>query len=294
MARKPKRTACFNSREDWIADLKTKAITIEQGHFPSRAGGLTAYTLFAKASEGPITILVHGTGNDHLFTFQALIEALIEEGQTVLSFDLIGHGHESSTELSESDFWEAGEDLQKFLEYKDFHSRKLNGIGYSLGGLFLLNAIHSGQLRFDRLVLMAVPLRARLSPSFVWNEFLSLFSPTFHLQRKTYGLGETVPAFGAFRREDFPLRLPETYRKPYPQFVDELLLKRPPLTLLEKIGQNSLVLFGSRDKLAPPSDGPKWQEVNRDITLVTVDRANHFLLPFHKSAIQLIKQWIRS
>lgn len=292
MADKPKGRRCFNGRDEWISALKNKGISVERGHFPSRAGGLTAFTLFEVDKEGPLTLLLHGTGNDHLFTFQAMIDALLERGQSVLSFDLPGHGHESSTELTEGEFWEAATDLKTFLSYRTFDRRTLNAIGYSLGGLFLLLIMDQALLKLNRLVLLAVPLRVKLSLSFVLYEAFSLLSPSFHRQGRSFGWGETIPAFGAFRREDFPLRLPETYRKSYPEFVDELLLKKPPLSLLTKLSHNCLVVFGQNDKLAPPGDALRWREQNPHIKLVTVDRANHFLLPFHKPTIDLVTHWI--
>ena len=288
-----KAIGCRN-RLEWFETLRSRGISIESGHFPSRSGGLTAYSLFESGRESDITLLVHGTGNDHLFSLQSLIEELVSEGQSVLSIDLPGHGIESSTILKPESFWESAEDLKVYLRVKGFDKRNLNAIGYSLGGVFLLNALDQEQLSFRKIVLMAVPLHVKFSLGFLWHEFLSVFSASFRGHGQRFGWSETIPAFGSFRREDFPLRLEDSYQKSYPEFVGELLKSRSPLSLTGKLGQNCLLILGARDRLAPPGDSVHWQSAAPGLSVLVVDRANHFLLPFQKPTIDAITHWMKT
>lgn len=293
MSTKPNIARSSRCRSGWLETLKSQGIKLEQGHYPNRVCGLTAYSLFESSESSELTLLLHGTGNDHLFSLQPLIEALLANGQSVLSIDLPGHGTESSSILQEESFWTAAEDLQVYLKGRGFDQRNLNAIGYSLGGVFLLNALEHEQLMFKRVVLMAVPLHARVSLNFIWQELLSPFSPSFWQQIRLYGWSESIPAFGRFRRADFPIRLEATISKSYPEFVGGLLKARPPLSLSQKLGHNCLLIAGDRDRLAPPSDSVHWLNTAPKLKVAVIERANHFLLPFQKKTINAITHWIQ-
>lgn len=284
----------WNSREAWLLSLKVRGHSVEQGRFLDKDSRCSAFTYIESPESKSIVLIVHGTGNDHLFGFQSLIEELLESAHDILSFDLPGHGAESSTVLNKESFWSSGFDLQGFLDSRGFAMKKLFVIAYSLGALWVLNAIKEKQLHSEKLVLLAVPRRIRLSAVFLWQEFCTLFSSSFLRQWKTYGWRETVPAFGNFRREDFPIRLDSNCQVSYPEFVDQLFAERSPLDLIRELSQKCLVITGSDDKIALASEQSLWQRANPQLTFLVIDRANHFLLPFQKPTIDAIRHWMNA
>ncbi len=270
------------SREEWLSALAYKGIGIKKGHFPDNSGGLTNYTSFHVSTAKALVVFAHGTGNDHIFTMQSLFERLLDEGYAIFSFDLPGHGEESSTLLSRESFWSASHSLSESIKRENQKNLPLIALAYSLGGLFLLNVAHQASLNFQQIILLSVPIRVKISPSFLCQEALSFFSKAFYRQWQNYSWQEALPAFGPFRREDFPIRLDPSIKEDYPQFVGKLFEERPPHKLLASLTCPSLLVLGQRDKLAPPSDSVHWRSLSPKLKLVVVDRANHFLLPFLK------------
>ncbi|MES2746138.1 MAG: alpha/beta hydrolase [Bdellovibrionota bacterium] len=256
--------------------------------------GFAAVTLFEVAGSEKLLLLAHGTGNDNFFTLQDLIEESLTEGLSVLTLDLPGHGLLSTTRLTEESFQSAGEDLKAYLSTTKLDSRKLYAVGYSLGGVFWLRLAERRTLAFTKLALLAVPLRVELNLSFVFAELSTLFSLSFYRQWLRYGWRETIPAFGRFRRKDFPLRLAAEEARSYPAFIAKLISGHSPLASVAKLSHNCLVIFGSWDRLAKPTDFALWQKANPGLTRVVVDRANHFLLPFQKPTIKALIQWMKS
>ncbi|RZA15581.1 MAG: alpha/beta fold hydrolase [Proteobacteria bacterium] len=264
------------------------AFSIDEGRYPRSSGGEVAYALIRPSSSTRLTILFHGTGNDLLFTWQELIKELLAKGRSVLIFDLDGHGSGSSTILKRADFWQMTKDLKNFLHEKDLQDYPYELVGYSLGALAILEAVYSETLQPERSVLIALPLRITLTTRFVLNELRCLLAKDFYRQALRFGWREAVPAFGKFRRSSFPLRLEEHYRDFYPALVDDLLKDKPPLSMKNKLGHNCLFIFGTHDVLASNNAG--WKETASEI--LVIDRANHFLLPFHRRTIEAISAWI--
>ncbi|RZA22419.1 MAG: alpha/beta fold hydrolase [Proteobacteria bacterium] len=293
MSTKPGIGPAFSLRSPWTLRLETLGFSVRSDVYPS-GGGQTAVTLFEVAGSEKLLLLAHGTGNDHFFTLQDLIEESLTEGWSVLTLDLPGHGRASSTLLTEESFRSAGEDLKAYLSASKLDSRKLYAAGYSLGGVFWLRIAEEETLTFTKLALLAVPLRVELNLRFVFAELCTLFSPSFYRQWLRYGWRETVPAFGRFRRKDFPLRLAPKETLSYPAFIDKILSSRSPLESVAKLSHNCLVIFGGWDRLAKPKDFELWQKANPGLTRVVVDRANHFLLPFQKPTIKALIQWMKS
>jgi alpha-beta hydrolase superfamily lysophospholipase len=281
-------------RRKWLETLMKKGFSLDEGHFPRSSGGETAYLLINAKPHSTLTILFHGTGNDQLFTWQNLIEALLSKGRSVLTFDLDGHGLQSTTTLYRQKFWESAEDLRVFLSRKDLITYPYELVGYSLGALLALEATTEQRLRPTQIVLLALPLRIQIGLQFASSEAMSITKRSFFKQWRNYGWRETFPAVGSFRRDAFPLRIDPDFKATYPELVDQLLMDKPPLELLKKLSQNCLAVFGSRDTLARAQDSALWRKADSDVEIVVIDRANHFLLPFQRQTIDAITTWIET
>lgn len=281
-------------RRKWLETLLKKGFSLDEGHFPRSSGGESAYLLINAKPNSKLTILFHGTGNDQLFTWQNLIEALLSKGRSVLTFDLDGHGTASTTTLYRKRFWDSAEDLRAFLNAKGISDYPYELVGYSLGALLALDAASQQTLRPRKIVLIALPLRIKIGLRFAASEAFSITKRSFFRQWANYGWRETFPAVGSFRRKSFPLRIDPDFKAAYPQMVDQLLVDKPPLELLTKLSQNCLAVFGSRDTLARPEESALWRKADRDrgLEIVVIDRANHFLLPFQRQTIDAITTWI--
>jgi pimeloyl-ACP methyl ester carboxylesterase len=290
---KPGIRPTFTAREAWLAYLQGLGFGIEEDGFLSDVG-YTATLIFEVIGSRDLLLLAHGTGNDSLFTLQDLIEHSLNAGMSVLTMDLPGHGIKSSTILTEEGLDTAGEALKAYLSSRKLDRRRLFAVGYSLGGAFWLRLADREIIAFSKIALIAVPLRIKLSLDFFLMELASLCSPSFYRQWKRYGWREAVPAFGAFRRGEFPLRLSPRERLSYPSLVDKILRRHSPLESVAKLSQNYLLVFGRWDRLAKPKDLSLWQRANPNVSSVVVDRANHFLLPFQESTVSAIIRWMKS
>lgn len=290
-AQQPRSTAF---RRAWLDSLVKRGFSLDEGRYARSSGGDVAYALIGNPGQSKLSILFHGSGNDRLFTWQPLIEALLKAGRRVLTFDLDGHGTASSTTLARETFWQSADDLYQFLKDQGLDAYPYELVGYSLGALLALHGASQWALKPSRIVILALPLRIRLSLRFAWREFLSLASPSFYRQWTDYGWHETFPAVGRFRRRSFPLRLDSRYRGTYPEMVDLLLQDQPPLSLIGKSSHNCLLIWGARDALAATDAIGQWRRAAPHLKIVVIDRANHFLLPFQRQTIEAITSWIQS
>ena len=289
---KPREASSQGFRRRWLNSLEKSGFSLDEGHYPRSRGGIVAYLLLGSSTSDALTVLFHGTGNDLLFTWQGLIEMLLHQGRSVLTFDLDGHGMGSTTYFSREDFPSAADDLARFLQERQLNLRPYHMIGYSLGASLLLSGVASKAFQPSKTVLIALPRRVNISWRFAVNEFLGLVSVAFVRQWCRYGWRETFPAVGPFRRRSFPVRLRLGETKTYVQVCDAIFRDNEVLGLLPSLSHNCLGIWGGRDWLALVGEGVLWGEVRPDLERLVIDRANHFLLPFHELTVDAIKVWM--
>ncbi len=290
----PRRCGPQGFASDWLKSLLSGGHSYREDSYERSTGGEVSLVLFsAKASRG-LTLLFHGTGNDRAFCWEPVITALLGAGQSILTFDLDGHGATSSTELSADDFWNSADDLRRYLASQGLFSQPLTAVGYSLGASLLMDAVVKEVIPANRVVLMALPSKVKpyLGLRFGISELLSIFTAAFYRQWRAVGWRHTVPAVGPFRRRSFPLRLRNRPSSDYVQVVDEILSQFDAADHAAKLGQNCLVVFGDNDHLTPSSDRERWRRANPRLAILRVDRSNHFLLPLVDSTVKAITSWI--
>jgi len=251
----------------------------------------TTYHLFhpGLAFSGTVTVLFHGTGNDALFCWEYLILDLLKTGRAVFTFDLPGHGRESSTILSEASFARAASFLPRLLPKLFDNLKEAEAIGYSLGALAALQQISDRAMPWRALVLMAVPEQVELSAAFLVNEALSFFRKSWWQQLLRFGWDASFPAFGTVRRARFPIRLDQDIRMSYPDFVDKIFKNRNVKEELKKLSVPILLLYGTRDSLATAEYG---QSLGK--TCERIQGANHFLLPLAEETRKVLVGWLIS
>jgi len=249
----------------------------------------TVFHLFVPGSPLPsrCTVLFHGTGNDALFCWENLILDLLKSGRAVFTFDLPGHGQRSQTILNEASFARCGAFLPELLPRLLPGLQSIEAIGYSLGALAALQLAAQGAISWQSLVLMALPERVEMSAAFIWDEALSFFQKNWWQQFLRYGWDASFPAFGPVRRSRFPIRLDPAIRMSYPDFVGHLLDKVDVASVLRQLQIPTLLIYGSRDRLATLDYGQTLSS-----TCQRVQGANHFLLPLAPATRTLLFEWL--
>lgn len=237
-------------------------------------------------------LICHGTGNDALFAWNIWIERLLEAHCAVLTFDMEGHGAASSSQLDLQQFARSSTSLAAWLESNDWPLSRLTIAAYSLGGLYALAAIAGAQLKPQRLLLMALPLRIELGWPFIWNEAWSWIHPYFWKHMRRYGWRASIPAFGRWRRESFPVRLQNFTETHYAAAIRTLFREKPPLELAARCQLPCLLIHGDRDRLAPPAAAAALAGVLKESETVIVKSANHFLLPWYPEVLERAIPWL--
>jgi pimeloyl-ACP methyl ester carboxylesterase len=251
----------------------------------------TSFHLFqpAGAPASIATILFHGTGNDALFCWENIILDLLKSGRAVFTFDLPGHGQDSSTILSEASFARCAAFLPRLLPELLPSLQETEAIAYSLGALAALQQMTQSAMPWRSLVLMAIPERVHLTPAFLTIEALSFFKGCWWQQLKTHGWDASFPAFAWIRRSRFPIRMDPNIRMSYPEFVGHLLKSIDVRAELMKLKIPTLLIYGTRDYLATAAYGESLGK-----TCATIEGANHFLLPLRMETRTRVLDWLTS
>ena len=241
--------------------------------------------LKSKGNPSQTIVFFHGTGNDHLFGMYPLFEALLNLGFNIFTFDLDGHGSQSSTKISIKGFHSTAKTSLTFFKIS-WPEQSIHLLGNSLGGLVALEGL-STKLPVQSLTLLGVPRYISVSPSSIVPELLSPAYLSF-LSYLGKWQGSVLPSFGNFNRKNFPIRIARQ-SKPglsYIPLIQEITNSFQWPEHAEMIPESCLSIFGGLDLIASEKD---WQGPLRDhMNIEVVKGCNHFILPFHNHSIELI------
>ncbi|MBA4159342.1 MAG: alpha/beta hydrolase [Gemmatimonadetes bacterium] len=260
----------------------------------TEAGGETvAHRLVPDAPPLGLVLVVHGAGNDALFAFPGLFKDLLTRGYEVFSFDLDGHGRNSTTTFSYPAITGA---LAEALEHARGGRTDLpvHGFGLSLGGAVLLQSLPHALTGLASAVLVSAPLRIRLSLPNVLNEIRPALLGTALRQREHCGVWGMIPSFGPVKRRLYPLRLAEPREGAF-GYVDALndVLERMELT--RAAGRTripTLLVYGTADRIVPAEQGLLLERSLAASELSLVKGGTHLTTVFHEQAQRQTLEWI--
>ncbi|HEX6311087.1 MAG TPA: alpha/beta hydrolase [Acidimicrobiia bacterium] len=255
----------------------------EARRIPSHDGG-SLYTI--SRGRGPTVVFSHGvTLNVRLWYRQ--FEALPERGLRVVAYDHRGHG-ESECGTAGHSVENLAEDLKTVIERLDL--RDVVVVGHSMGGIaaqtFAIHQPTTARKRVRGLVLMSTFAKTHLSASPLVRSLAELVAsrgPDSSQVMSQRNLGFFLARLG-FGRDPQPSQVELTRRmmaecrREESQNAIRPLLGVDLTPDLPSIDLPTLVLSGSADLLAPPSESRRIADLIPDARLEVFKGAGHMLM----------------
>lgn len=247
----------------------------------SAGGEVVCYRLAPPRSPRAVVIPVHGAGNDALFALPGIIKRLLLAGYEVFSFDLDGHGRASTTTFDPET---VGEAVPQAIRESGAGERglPLHGIGVSLGGALLLNALGSGPGEIASGSLLAAPLRIELSRRAILGELGLPALRTLWREREHCGVWGLVPSFGPVKRGLYPLRLAVPPGPGSFGYVDVLNAALERLRLEDsarRVRAPVLLAYGTGDRVVPVAQGKELARLIPSSELLLLEGETHLTTP---------------
>ena len=283
---------------DWCGRSNTSWRTVRYAR--PEAGGEAEGHVLSPAGRDILgrVLVVHGAGNDALFSLTSVFESLLRGGMEVFTFDVDGHGRHSSTVLSPTT---ADSIVPAALEAAWGHrplDTPLHGIGVSLGGALLLHALPRIDPPFASASLLSAPLEVRLSWRTIRRELGPPMLRTLWRERDRFGLTGLIPACGPFRRGLDPLRLAETPPPGVFGYVSVInsLLRDLDLESAARGAEGTpvLLVYGERDLLVSPAQARRLAELLPTSELMVLPGETHLSAPLCPVALTRATAWIAS
>ena len=155
-------------------------------------------------------------------------------------------------------------------------------VGNSLGGTLAVRAAQSGRFKPAAIATLGAPAQAHPSWKAVLRELESL-PALWRYRPYVRSWRETLPAYGAFRRHDFPVRTPgRSYLDEVVAALDILPFPRPPICPVR-------LIQGDRDAVALPRQSQAWAEglarMGGHVEFVLLPGIGHLDVAVHPAAI---------
>ncbi|MDP6036311.1 MAG: alpha/beta hydrolase [Verrucomicrobiota bacterium] len=239
---------------------------------------------YATLGKGPLVVMIHGFP-DYWYTWRHQMETLAEDHQ-VVAIDMRGYNKSDKPKGKEQ------YDM-KFLigdvlaVVKHFKKEKATIVGHDWGGAVAWGVAMAAPQICDKLIILNLPHMRGLARELANNPqqqknsaYARRFQlPGAHLALSAKGLSGWVKDpkarahyIEAFKRSDFEAML-NYYKQNYP---------RPPYkentSPIVKVKMPVLMFHGLDDKaLLPGALNDTWQWLEKDLTLVTIPGADHFV-----------------
>jgi alpha-beta hydrolase superfamily lysophospholipase len=258
-----------------------------------RTGTSTALLLQPATPRGCL-VVAHGAGNDRIYSFAPFFAAALARGWEIVSLDLPGHGRGNTSvfevERAVEDFAEAAEKARTSMTSSDIPWFLF---GNSLGGSLALRASARDLLSPAGVVAVGMPTRLHRDLRTPLGELPSLLSRAMRSYRPhVTSWREVFPAFGAFRRDEFPVRCDR------PAYLDavEAVLNRPWNPLPSNLPV--LMIQGARDAVARLSETRRWaaehQAAGTPLTLEAIPGVGHLDVMLHDTVRTTALDWLDS
>jgi len=260
---------------------------------PSARGRTVAYRLTPVQRARGVLVVAHGAGNDALFAFPGTFKRFLAAGWEVFTFDMDGHGRDSTTVLGADSVGTAVPDaISRARAGRD--GIPLHAFGVSLGGALMLHALAAQKAGVDTAALACAPLRIRFSLRNVLGEFRPPMLRTLLQQRPHSGLWGMVPSFGPVKRAVYPLRLAAARNGAF-GYVDALndLLEALELpSAATRLRMPVLLAYGTCDRIVPPEQGLLLARTIPDADLMLIPGATHLTTPFDHRFAARLDRWL--
>lgn len=185
------------------------------------AGDGDALWIAPRARSSGVVVLVHGTGNDRLYGFWYLIDALVARGYSVLTANLPGHGRGGTDTFDLAA-------CRARLDALASRARQLGSpvfvLGQSLGGALVLDAV-ARRADFAGFIAVSAPLEVHVGATML-RELGALTRPAVYRALRYGTIADVLPAAGSFRRAEFPVRVhgTQSYVHAIAEVVSEMAL----------------------------------------------------------------------
>jgi len=275
---------------------KNSGIFRNYGYQRSNGGGyVNAVLIEPETPPKGIVLFAHATGNDCIFPQISMFQEFINAGYSVFSFDLDGHGSESTTSLTPDQVRTC---IGQAIEIIDSLGTDLpiHLIGQSLGGALVLDFLSKNSHKISSAAIMGVPIYITKSQWAFAQEILSLKSSALKDEIKIYGAWNLIPAFGKFKRSQFPVRLKGAKKTDAAlKYVDEVVSTFERIDVAEcvKLIETPVLLcYGDTDQIAPVEHGEILFDNLKNCELVTVYGETHFTLGLASETKEKITNWL--
>ncbi|MCX6123770.1 MAG: alpha/beta hydrolase [Proteobacteria bacterium] len=276
------------TRQPWIAAFRrqceARGLVWSEKRLP-RPSGYSKFLFISQPERLPARTIVflHGLGDDLLFPQARLFGHLLKAGWSIASCDLDGHGQGNESLFNQQEILSLPANIIEFIDKYFPGQSKMHFMGFSLGGALLLNHAVQNPGRVLSLIMIGTPLKAPDKPSVrqLVQEFSGFFGKSFRNAMGEFRIARTIPAFGPFRRGQYPVRL----KNPGTTFADEarsLIEDIAPLKKLRLARFPLLYLAGDRDWIASLRDAELAKSDASQLQTYTIPRATH-LSTIHES-----------
>ena len=231
--------------------------------------------------------LWHGGGNDRLWGFWYLIEALLSEGLAVATAHLPGHGPGTDR----CGVAATRDRLDALVAHAATLAPRVAVVGQSMGAAFVLDRLARGE-GADAVVAVSAPLALPLGPG-VLGELGALFGPEARRSRQYVSAIEALPAVGPFRRGRFPLRAEGPYLAAFRAALAELDLER---RLAERAAASpTLLVHGTADGVVPFAQAARLRAaIGPAASLLAVAGGRHFNPVLRDEVVSAIARHVTS
>lgn len=250
---------------------------------------MPGYFLKPIKPNGGAVCIVPGAGDNKIGFKWRLVRSLLAAGLHVLVIDPPGHGDYRHTPMRYPDCLSAIGAALNFL-HEQPHLQRVGLIGISLGGALSLKALSQAEteanvdstpIELDALVIIATTnhlvFNQRLLYREIWHAFrapvLSLLQEISVLQLRQSWLA------GGFRSH---------------HSLADLFRLFDPVTSLSSLptAWPTLLVYGERDVIAPPSMGQTMQQHHAQAELWIIKKASHVTLTLIETATEAIAKWL--